>query len=134
MLNIFEIGSLLIIVILKKELSFFKRWYLFLLSKNVPKFCWWFGKRYCKVASSRSVYYSILEFFGQRSQYIRIKFPLHKPSENLQATARDFTVWKLNSFNAQSEIQILKRLAKRPMMQLGALLTDSVHWYNNLLA
>jgi hypothetical protein len=24
----------------------------------------------------------ILELFGQRSQYISIKFPLHKPSEN----------------------------------------------------
>ena len=33
-----------------------------------------------KVASSRPVYYSILETFAQRSQYIRIKFPLH--SEN----------------------------------------------------
>ena len=33
---------------------------------------------YRKVASSRPVYYSILETFGQRSQYIGIKFPLHK--------------------------------------------------------
>ena len=39
---------------------------------------------YRKVASSRPVYYSILELLGQRSQYIRIKFPLHKPSENLK--------------------------------------------------
>ena len=39
---------------------------------------------YRKVASSRPVYYSILELFGQRSQYIIIKFPLHKPSENLK--------------------------------------------------
>ena len=37
---------------------------------------------YRKVASSRLVYYSILESFGQRSQYISIKFPLHKESEN----------------------------------------------------
>ena len=37
---------------------------------------------YCKVVSSRPVYYSILETFGQRSQYISIKFPLHKQSEN----------------------------------------------------
>ena len=36
--------------------------------------------RYPKVTSSRPVYYSILELLGQRSQYIRIKFPLHKPS------------------------------------------------------
>ena len=36
---------------------------------------------YHKVASSRPVYYSILESFGQRSQYISIKFPLHKHSE-----------------------------------------------------
>ena len=40
--------------------------------------------RYCKVASGRPVYYSILELFDQRSQYISIKFPLHKPSENLK--------------------------------------------------
>ena len=37
---------------------------------------------YCKVVSSRLVYYSILTFFFQRSQYISIQFPLHKPSEN----------------------------------------------------
>ena len=37
---------------------------------------------YRKDASSRPVYYSILEPFGQRSQYISIKFTLHKPSEN----------------------------------------------------
>ena len=56
-------------------------------------------RTYRKVASSRPVYYSILELFGQRSQYIRIKFPLHKPSENSwvcywpkQSTARNFTI------------------------------------------
>ena len=37
---------------------------------------------YRKVASSRPVYYSILNSFGQWSQYISIKFPLHKQSEN----------------------------------------------------
>ena len=37
---------------------------------------------YHKVAGSRPVYYSILNSFGQRSQYISIKFPLHKQSEN----------------------------------------------------
>ena len=37
---------------------------------------------YRKVASSRPVYYSILNSFGQRSQYISTKFPLHKLSEN----------------------------------------------------
>ena len=41
---------------------------------------------YRKVASSRLVYYSILQFFGQRSHYISIKFSLHKPSENLLLT------------------------------------------------
>ena len=35
---------------------------------------------YHKVASSRWVYNSILELFGHRSQYISIKFPLHKHS------------------------------------------------------
>ena len=37
---------------------------------------------YRKVASSRPVYYSILELLGQSLKYISIKFPLHKPSEN----------------------------------------------------
>ena len=41
---------------------------------------------YRKVASSRPVYYSILQLFDQRSQYISIKFPLHKPSENVLLT------------------------------------------------
>ena len=38
------------------------------------------------VVSSRPVYYSILELFGQRTQYISIKFPLHKPPENTSGT------------------------------------------------
>ena len=38
--------------------------------------------RYRKVASSRPVYYSILNSLGQRSQYISIKFPLHKQSDD----------------------------------------------------
>ena len=37
---------------------------------------------YRKIASSRPVYYSILNSFGQRSRYISIKFRLHKQSEN----------------------------------------------------
>ena len=37
---------------------------------------------YHKVSSSRPVYYLIVNSFGQRSQYISIKFPLHKQSEN----------------------------------------------------
>ena len=49
------------------------------LRKNVTIFL---SARYRKVASSRPVYYSILNSFGQRSQYISIKYPLHKPSEN----------------------------------------------------
>ena len=40
------------------------------------------SNKYHKVASSRPFYYSILESFGQRSEYISIKFPLHKESEN----------------------------------------------------
>ena len=36
--------------------------------------------KYRKVASSRPVYYSILNSLGQRSLYISIKFPLHKQS------------------------------------------------------
>ena len=37
---------------------------------------------YHKVARSRPVYYSIWNSFGQRSQYISIKFPHHKQYEN----------------------------------------------------
>ena len=37
--------------------------------------------KFHKVPSSRPVYYSILNSFGKRSQYIRIKIPLHKQSE-----------------------------------------------------
>ena len=39
---------------------------------------------YSKVPSSRPVYYSFLDYLGQRLQYISIKFPLHKQSENLK--------------------------------------------------
>ena len=52
---------------------------VFILDQNLEWSLEWI---YCKVGSSRLVYYSILELFGQRSQYISIKFPLHKPSEN----------------------------------------------------
>ena len=38
---------------------------------------------YRKVASSRPIYYSILDHFVQRSQYISIKIPLHKQSKNV---------------------------------------------------
>ena len=37
---------------------------------------------YRKVASSRLVFYSILDSLGKRSQYISIKFRLHKQSQN----------------------------------------------------
>ena len=64
-----------------------------------------FFDEYRKVLSSKPVCYSILEHFGQRWQYISIKFPLLKPSENLemcywprQATARDFIVQKFHTF------------------------------------
>ena len=42
----------------------------------------YFQIKHRKVASSRLVYYSILNSFGQRSLYISIIFPLHKQSEN----------------------------------------------------
>ena len=38
----------------------------------------------CKVASSRPFYNSIWDPYGQISQYLSIKFPLHKHSENAQ--------------------------------------------------
>ena len=38
--------------------------------------------KYSKVMNSRPGYYSILDPFVQRSQYISIKFSLHKQSEN----------------------------------------------------
>ena len=36
--------------------------------------------------------YSFLKLFGQRSQYISIKFPLHKPSENCGNYSREETI------------------------------------------
>ena len=47
--------------------------------------------KYRKVASSRTVYYSIFNSLGQRLQYIIIKFPHHKQSSFLLrcATNRD---------------------------------------------
>merc|ERR1719400_875490 len=39
---------------------------------------------YRKVTSSRPVHYSISDLLSQRSQYIHIKFPLHKESENMK--------------------------------------------------
>ena len=53
---------------------------------------------YRKVARSRLVYYSILNSFGQRSQYININFPFINSlitlecATNWDTTARDFTV------------------------------------------
>ena len=47
-------------------------------------------KEYRKVASSRPVYYLILELFGQRSQYKSIQFPLLKPSENVLLTETSY--------------------------------------------
>ena len=41
---------------------------------------------YHTVASSRLIYYSILDHYVQRSQNISIKIPLHKQSENLLLT------------------------------------------------
>ena len=65
---------------------------------------------YRKVASSRPVYYSILDHFVQRSQYISIKIPLHKQSENpwvcyqaRQSTAHDFTVVWAALWNFQGQ-------------------------------
>ena len=52
-------------------------------SREQNEFMIWL--EYRKVASSRQVYYSILDLFFQRSQYISIKFPLYKRSENLWA-------------------------------------------------
>ena len=50
-------------------------WDFYFDRKTLGKFC-------PKInISSRPVYFSILELFGQRSKYISIKFPLHAPSE-----------------------------------------------------
>ena len=58
--------------------------------------------RYRKVSSSRLVYYSILNCFGQRSQYISIEIPLHYQSEKdcmcfktRWASTRDYTVLEI---------------------------------------
>ena len=47
---------------------------------------------YRKVVRNRPVYSSILNFSGKRSQYISIKFPLHKQSENAWALIKIFDV------------------------------------------
>ena len=49
---------------------------------SAGKFKLYLANHYRKVASSRLVYYSILNYFDQRSQYMSIKFPLHKKSDN----------------------------------------------------
>jgi hypothetical protein len=50
---------------------------------------------YRKDESSRPVFYSILDIFGKRSQYIKIKFPHHKHPENPRcAPARDYGTGK----------------------------------------
>ena len=68
-------------VIQSKKYSWISYWNI--NSKISPKCIDLFLKLiYHKVASSRPVYYSILDSLGQRSQYIIIKFPLHKQSEN----------------------------------------------------
>ena len=78
---------------------------------------------YHKLPSSRPVYYSILELIVKRSQYIGIKFTLHKLSENprewykpKQSTVRDFTViyYKVPS-SILSLLVALPRIFKRPM-------------------
>ena len=56
------------------------------LTLNLSYMCWkWCyccnDCKYRKVASSRPVYYSILDPFVKRSQYINIQNPLHKQSE-----------------------------------------------------
>ena len=51
-----------------KDLSWKKSVRIFAISRHM----------YRKVASSRLVYYSIMNSFGQRSQHINIKFTLHK--------------------------------------------------------
>ena len=49
---------------------------------------------YRKIVSSRPVYYSILETFGQRSQYKRIEFPLYKHSSRLRYLIKFLTTDK----------------------------------------
>ena len=43
--------------------------------------------------SSRQVYYSILDHFVQKSQYISIKIPLHKQFENVLLTKTVYCSW-----------------------------------------
>ena len=69
-----------VIFIKKANLFYKKQWQIDNLRLIVSRFMNTYT--YHKVASSRVVYYSISNSFGQRSHYISIKFPLHKPSEN----------------------------------------------------
>ena len=75
------------------------------------------------VASSRLVYYSILNSLGQRSQYISIKFPLHKQSENtwvcywlIQSTAHDFTFLFVFCVLHKKEHQLTFRRVANPKL------------------
>ena len=77
--------------------------------------------RYCKVAKSRPVYYSILETFVQSSQYVSIKFPLHKHSKmlgcatkqdmllpvNLRFTKTLIYIWVCAYLDKWSKVQVL---------------------------
>ena len=68
-------------VIQSKKYSWISYWNI--NSKITPKCIDLFLRLiYHKVVRIRPVYYSILDSLDQRSQYISIKFPLHKQSEN----------------------------------------------------
>ena len=64
--------------------------------------------RYRISANSFRGNYSFLKFFVQRSQYISIKFPLHKPSENRGNYSREETIQGRKLF---AEIRYWKKIA-----------------------
>jgi len=51
-------------------------WFTYILSWNCKCIFLVYSISYCNVGSSRLVYYSILNYLGQRSQNISIKYPL----------------------------------------------------------
>ena len=55
--------------------------------------------------------YSFLKLFGQRSQYISIKFPLHKPSENRGNYSREETIQGQETICGNTVYLILKDLS-----------------------
>ena len=63
---------------------------------------------YRKDTSSRPVNYSILNSFGQMSQYISIKFPLHKQSEILKCAVNQDNLLLATFYGMQYQVLVIE--------------------------